>query len=88
MLIDPCSVNAIPCQLTKMGFFSPVCPSLCPSAGVSIRAEEGPGYQQYKHEAVRQPHAHTDRCQAQVQAAVQEGGVGHAAVLPLLHLPP
>lgn len=59
--------------------------SLC--AGVSLGPAEGLGHQQHQHEAVRQPHAHTDGRQAQVQAAVQEGGVGHAAVFPLLHLP-
>lgn len=56
-------------------------------AGVSLWPAEGLGHQQHQHEAVRQPHAHADGRQAQVQATVQEGGVGHAPVLPLLHLP-
>lgn len=60
--------------------------SLCP--GVSIRAEEGLGHQQYKHEAVCQSDAHADGRQTQIQAPVEEGGVSHTAVLPLLHLPP
>lgn len=57
-------------------------------AGVSVGPEEGLSHQQHQHEAVRQPHAHADGRQAQVQAPVQEGGVGHAAVLAVLHLPP
>lgn len=49
-------------------------------SGVSVRSKESPGHQQHQHEAVREPHAHADRRQAQVQASLQEGCGGHAAV--------
>lgn len=64
------------------------CLLFCPCPGVSIRAAEGLGHQQYQHEAVRQSDAHADGRQTQIQAPVKEGGVSHTAVLPLLHLPP
>lgn len=47
------------CLYTPAASFSP-----CP--GVSIRAKEGLGHQQHKHETVCQSNAHSDRCQTQV----------------------
>lgn len=54
-------------------------------SGISFWPQKSACHQQHQHEAVRKPHAYTDRCQVKIQAFVQESGICHVTVLFILY---
>lgn len=56
-------------------------------SGISFWPQKSSCHQQHQHEAIRKPHAYTNRCQVKIQAFVEENSICHTTVLFILYFP-